>query len=168
MPAGSVPCFSWLARCDSPGTEVAAARWLRKAPAGVCVVNRERPTSLTEGKVGPTRHPTHFGEREWHCRAERGARGVSKCRLDLGDRGQVRARAPALPERPDRFVPAMREQHLVESLPLVESVVLQVAKLPALHKDLFDRILICQAIDGALTIVTPDDLVRQYPVPTVW
>jgi PIN domain nuclease of toxin-antitoxin system len=73
-----------------------------------------------------------------------------------------------LPERPDRFVPAMREQHLVESLPLVESAVLQVGKLPALHKDPFDRMLVCQAIDGALTIVTPDDLVRQYPVPTVW
>jgi PIN domain nuclease of toxin-antitoxin system len=73
-----------------------------------------------------------------------------------------------LPERPERFVPSMREQHLIESLPLAESATLQVGKLPTLHRDPFDRMLICQAIDGGLTILTPDDLVRQYPVASAW
>jgi PIN domain nuclease of toxin-antitoxin system len=27
---------------------------------------------------------------------------------------------------------------------------------------------VCQAIVHGLTIVTPDDLIRQYPVRTVW
>lgn len=73
-----------------------------------------------------------------------------------------------LPERPERFVPSMREAHGIESLPLLESATLQLPKLPALHKDPFDRMLVCQAIDGGFTILTPDDLVRQYPVSAAW
>lgn len=73
-----------------------------------------------------------------------------------------------LPERPERFVPAMRHEHLVESLPLGESATLQVGKLPPLHRDPFDRMLVCQAIDGGMTILTPDELIRQYPVSSAW
>ena len=73
-----------------------------------------------------------------------------------------------LPKRPERLVPAVREEHLVESLSLTESATLQLAKLPDLHKDPFDRMLVCQAIDGGLTILTPDELVCQYPVSSIW
>ncbi len=73
-----------------------------------------------------------------------------------------------LPDRPERFVPAMREQHGISTLPLEESATLQLSRLPALHEDPFDRMLICQAIDSGLTILTPDELVRQYPVSTLW
>jgi PIN domain nuclease of toxin-antitoxin system len=41
-------------------------------------------------------------------------------------------------------------------------------KLPELHKDLFDRMLICQAIIGGLTLLTPDPLIKQYAVATAW
>jgi PIN domain nuclease of toxin-antitoxin system len=37
-----------------------------------------------------------------------------------------------------------------------------------LHKDPFDRMLICQAITQALLILTPDELINQYPVRTAW
>ena len=73
-----------------------------------------------------------------------------------------------LPDRPERFLPAMREQHGIETLPLEETATLQLGRLPALHRDPFDRMLICQAIDAGLTILTPDELVRQYPVSTLW
>lgn len=73
-----------------------------------------------------------------------------------------------LPARPERFVPEMRRRHAVESLPLVETATLQLAKLPALHQDPFDRMLVCQAIDGGMTILTPDELIRQYPVSSSW
>lgn len=73
-----------------------------------------------------------------------------------------------LPDRPERFIPAMREQHGIAALPLEESAALQLTRLPELHKDPFDRMLICQAIDSGLTILTPDELIRQYPVSTVW
>jgi PIN domain nuclease of toxin-antitoxin system len=53
-------------------------------------------------------------------------------------------------------------------LPLDETAALASGKLPDLHKDPFDRMLVCQAIMGGLTLLTPDPLVTQYPVPTVW
>ncbi len=73
-----------------------------------------------------------------------------------------------LPESPGRFVPAMREAHAIDSLSLTESATLQIGKLPGLHRDPFDRMLVCQAIDAGLTILTPDELVRQYPVSVAW
>ena len=42
------------------------------------------------------------------------------------------------------------------------------ANLPMLHKDPFDRILIAQAQHQNLTILTPDDKIRNYGVATLW
>jgi PIN domain nuclease of toxin-antitoxin system len=39
------------------------------------------------------------------------------------------------------------------------------ATLPPLHRDPFDRILISQALHHGLTLVTVDDAMRAYPVP---
>ena len=36
------------------------------------------------------------------------------------------------------------------------------------HKDPFDRILICQAIAGGMTILTPDSHISRYPVRVEW
>lgn len=73
-----------------------------------------------------------------------------------------------LPSRPDIFVPAQRAAHGIESLALSEEHVLSLHKLPALHRDPFDRMLVCQAIVDGLVLVTPDDVVTQYPVRTLW
>jgi PIN domain nuclease of toxin-antitoxin system len=73
-----------------------------------------------------------------------------------------------LREPPERFVPAQREQHGIEPLPLDEEAALHLARLPLLHKDPFDRMLVCQAIVHGLAILTPDKLVNQYPVRTMW
>ena len=73
-----------------------------------------------------------------------------------------------LPEIPDRFIPAQRELHEVESLSLDEKSALQLTKLPDFHKDPFDRMLICQAIVHGLVILTPDELISQYPARTIW
>jgi len=43
-----------------------------------------------------------------------------------------------------------------------------VFQLPMLHRDPFDRILVAQARVEGLTIVTDDDRIRSYGVPTVW
>ncbi len=45
---------------------------------------------------------------------------------------------------------------------------LQLTKLPKLHKDPFDRILVCQAISLGLTILTNDPQIAQHPVLTFW
>ena len=73
-----------------------------------------------------------------------------------------------LPQPATRFVPHFRAAHRFLELPLDEVAALQVGRLPALHKDPFDRMLVCQAIAHGLAIVTPDPLIAQYPVRTVW
>jgi PIN domain nuclease of toxin-antitoxin system len=73
-----------------------------------------------------------------------------------------------LPEQPMLLIPEMRTRYRIEPLPLDENAALAVAQLPTLHRDPFDRMLICQAIMGGLTLVTPDPLIRQYAVPTLW
>ncbi len=37
--------------------------------------------------------------------------------------------------------------------------------LPALHRDPFDRMLICQAMEHTLTIITVDEVFQSYPAP---
>jgi PIN domain nuclease of toxin-antitoxin system len=73
-----------------------------------------------------------------------------------------------LPEEPETLIPRLRERHRVEELALSEAAALQLPKLPALHRDPFDRMLVCQAIAHGMTLVTPDPLVRRYPVRTLW
>ena len=73
-----------------------------------------------------------------------------------------------LPEPPGRFVPLQRKQHSIDPLPLDEDAALHLSRLPLLHRDPFDRMLVCQAIVNHLTILTSDELIQQYPVPTIW
>ncbi len=46
--------------------------------------------------------------------------------------------------------------------------ILHLQHLPDIHRDPFDRLLICQAIEHGLAIVTPDAHIRQYPIKTLW
>jgi PIN domain nuclease of toxin-antitoxin system len=62
----------------------------------------------------------------------------------------------------------LRSDSLVESLPINEASALQLAKLPRLHSDPFDRIQISQSIEHSLILATPDPLIRQCAVRTVW
>lgn len=73
-----------------------------------------------------------------------------------------------LPAPPDRFVPAEREAHGIASLAIDEVSALHVTRLPLLHRDPFDRLIVAQAIAHGLTILTPDPLVTQYPARTDW
>jgi PIN domain nuclease of toxin-antitoxin system len=73
-----------------------------------------------------------------------------------------------LPETPDRFVPRTRDAHGIDRLDIDEAAALHVARLPDLHRDPFDRILVAQALLGGLVLVTPDEALRQYPAPILW
>jgi PIN domain nuclease of toxin-antitoxin system len=78
-------------------------------------------------------------------------------------KGSLRLNMP-----PDRFVPSARSRYGLAALPIDEESALHIAKLPSLHADPFDRMLVSQAIVHGLTIVTPDPLVTQYPARTMW
>jgi PIN domain nuclease of toxin-antitoxin system len=73
-----------------------------------------------------------------------------------------------LPDLPERFVPEQRARHDIEPLPLDELSTFHLYRLPGLHRDPFDRMLICQAIEHAMVVLTPDRLITQYPIKTVW
>jgi PIN domain nuclease of toxin-antitoxin system len=72
------------------------------------------------------------------------------------------------PEPVGTFIPEMRREHGIEALPLDEESALRASTLPALHRDPFDRMLVCQAITTGSTIVTPDERITRYPVRSVW
>jgi PIN domain nuclease of toxin-antitoxin system len=72
-----------------------------------------------------------------------------------------------LPEPPESYLPEQREQHRISSLTLDEGSVSQLSKLPSIHRDPFDRILVSQAIEHNLTIVTVDKIFHSYAVPVL-
>ena len=73
-----------------------------------------------------------------------------------------------LPTPIERFLVEQRERHEITVLPLEEQAVLYLHKLPRLHRDPFDRMLICQALQHECIVLTPDPLIVQYPVRTRW
>jgi len=73
-----------------------------------------------------------------------------------------------LPQPPEKYIPIQREKHMVDPLGLDDNSVLHLNRLPQLHKDPFDRMLICQAINHGLVILTPDELIARYPVASKW
>jgi PIN domain nuclease of toxin-antitoxin system len=78
-------------------------------------------------------------------------------------KGQLRLNEP-----PDRLVPTARARYGFAALPMDEESALHVIKLPPLHADPFDRMLVSQAIVHGLTIVTPDPQITRYPARTIW
>jgi PIN domain nuclease of toxin-antitoxin system len=69
-----------------------------------------------------------------------------------------------LPHPPHPYIQQQRERHRISSLPLDESSVAYLDKLPSIHRDPFDRMLICQAMTHNLTLVTKDEKITAYPV----
>ena len=69
-----------------------------------------------------------------------------------------------LPQAPETYIPEQRRRHQIASLGVNEASVALLAGLPALHRDPFDRLLICQAKHNNLTLVTVDAAIRAYPI----
>lgn len=73
-----------------------------------------------------------------------------------------------LRESPDRLIANECDLRGLEPFPFDQAAALHGWRLPPLHRDPFDRMLIAQAIAHSLTIVTPDPLVTQYPIRVLW
>ncbi len=73
-----------------------------------------------------------------------------------------------LPAPPMEFISNAREAHGIAAFPLTEEEVLYLPKIPKLHRDPFDRMLVCQAVINGMALLTPDAAISQYPVRTVW
>ena len=71
----------------------------------------------------------------------------------------------ALPQAPSEYLPRQRAAHQIADLALDEPALIHLANLPLLHRDPFDRILVAQALQHGMTLVTVDEEVRRYSVP---
>lgn len=67
---------------------------------------------------------------------------------------------------PENLVDRLHENGFIE-LPLGWEHARVAGRLPAVHRDPFDRMLVAQAIVERLTIVTRDQVLRRYDVPVI-
>lgn len=73
-----------------------------------------------------------------------------------------------LPEKPEIFIDKICKTYFIEIISLDIDAIFHLINLPDFHRDPFDRMLICQAIDQDLILLTSDELIIQYPVKTAW
>ncbi|MCC6491761.1 MAG: type II toxin-antitoxin system VapC family toxin [Pirellulales bacterium] len=71
----------------------------------------------------------------------------------------------ALPGNPAEFASQARQRHGIVSWPLTESAIGYLHNLPSVHRDPFDRLLVCQALQLGAAVATVDQAFSQYPVP---
>ena len=67
------------------------------------------------------------------------------------------------PSPPETYLPAERRKHLIKTLTVNENSIVPLVNLPLLHKDPFDRLIMAQALQHNLTIMTEDKLILAYP-----
>jgi PIN domain nuclease of toxin-antitoxin system len=73
-----------------------------------------------------------------------------------------------LPQTPDQYLAAQRLKAGFELLLIDEPEVCQVHRLPTIHRDPFDRLLVAQASCYGMLLATNDPIFAQYPVRTLW
>ena len=61
-----------------------------------------------------------------------------------------------------------RTINCISALPIDERHVLRVQHLPLHHRDPFDRLLVAQAIEEGLTLVSGDEAFDAYSVRRIW
>lgn len=67
----------------------------------------------------------------------------------------------------DIIVDRLAEQEFA-ILPIRVADLLQLERLPLIHRDPFDRLLIAQALEENVPLLTADRLITQYRVKTAW
>lgn len=73
-----------------------------------------------------------------------------------------------LPHPPRIAVPQAIERLGLEYHPLDDATLYTLEKVPPLHRDPFDRLLIAHAIHEGLPLLTPDPLIQPYPIRVIW
>ena len=73
-----------------------------------------------------------------------------------------------LPKSPELFINEQCEAYYIETISLDNQAIYHLNELPGFHRDPFDRMLICQAIEHNFTLLTSDSLITKYPVKTAW
>jgi len=73
-----------------------------------------------------------------------------------------------LPEDPLSYLSEKRLSSNIQFLPINEIEASYSHRLPSIHKDPFDRMLVAQSLCHEMAIATVDPLIQQYAVETIW
>ncbi|HKJ91421.1 MAG TPA: type II toxin-antitoxin system VapC family toxin [Oceanipulchritudo sp.] len=72
-----------------------------------------------------------------------------------------------LPAAPGEWLPGLIEKSGLEFRPLSNEAIFMLSKLPDLHRDPFDRLLVSTALTEGWEIATADYQLKKYPVRTL-
>jgi PIN domain nuclease of toxin-antitoxin system len=73
-----------------------------------------------------------------------------------------------LPTTPERYLPDRLRRHGMLALPIELAHALRVSRLPSIHADPFDRLLVAQAQVEGVPIITADPAIARYDVDVIW
>jgi PIN domain nuclease of toxin-antitoxin system len=60
------------------------------------------------------------------------------------------------------------DRNQIEIIPINFIHLLQLSKLPTVHNDPFDRLIIAQAISENLKLITKDSIFKKYSINLIW
>lgn len=66
------------------------------------------------------------------------------------------------------FIPQQLQVNHIQELPITFRHVVRVAKLPFYHRDPFDRLLVSQALEEDMSILSIDAVFDSYGVKRIW
>ncbi len=66
------------------------------------------------------------------------------------------------------FITKGMHRHGIQESTFSSESIFFLEKLPMLHRDPFDRLLIAHALLKSWTLVTSDETIKEYPVPILW
>lgn len=73
-----------------------------------------------------------------------------------------------LPDVPRQWMPSRLAFFQIQALPLVQDAIYLSGELPRVHPDPFDRLLAAQAIEGGMTLLSPDTPLSLLGASRVW
>ena len=74
----------------------------------------------------------------------------------------------SLPDPPRQWIPRQMAAWKIQEKAITLQAIHRTSDLPDLHRDPFDRMLIAQAMEENLTIVSPDQFFPGYGVKMIW
>jgi PIN domain nuclease of toxin-antitoxin system len=73
-----------------------------------------------------------------------------------------------LPDKPDKYLPEQMSLNGFDQLEITFRQMMRTARLPWHHRDPFDRLLIAQALEEEVPMVTRNSMVESYGVTRIW
>jgi len=74
----------------------------------------------------------------------------------------------SMPDEPAVVLPRELDRYGFTKLDLTDAAIFGLSRLPLVHRDPFDRLLIVQAKLTGSTLVSPDKIFSKYPITVFW